>query len=199
MLTDNRSIVIDGDRTYDFINEALDNISIDDIEFRHCDFHDDDIKIISQKKDYKRIAFVECSFENPSILSNIITNSISFTNCPINDYSFISKMTYLTRLTIVNGKIVANIINNLKDLSYLRLSHSNISNFSILKLNKLKYLFVDNSNLDNLSFVENFPSLQLLSLSDEQIINNEKIISNIKNNVKIICNSIIETEVLFDE
>ena len=84
-------------------------------------------------------------------------------------------MTYLTRLTIVNGKIVANIINNLKDLSYLRLSHSNISNFSILKLNKLKYLFVDNSNLDNLSFVENFPSLQLLSLSDEQIINNEKI------------------------
>lgn len=192
------SLVIDGNYKFDFINYALSFNNINDFEFRNCDFLNEDILKLVEFKEYDRIAFCECTFDDISLISKIKTKSISFTNSKISNYEFIYQMEYLENLTIVNGRIDADKINNLKNLEYLRVSNSEVMNIELLSLEKLKYLFIDNTNIIDISFVKKLSNLELLSLSEEQIIHNKEFIKAINNHVKIIPDGIIEMEVSFD-
>ena len=186
------AIVIDGDEVFDFVDYAINS---NDIEFRNCDFYDEDIEKLSSYKSYNRIAFLYCTFENKYLIKNIKTKSLSFTNSKVIDYGFISNMTFLENLTIVGGKVDILKINNLFDLEYLRLSNSTVYNIEQINLNKLKYLFIDNTNIDDISFINKLPSLELISLSNKQILNNKQIIDTIENNIKIIIDSEIGLDV----
>jgi len=188
------SLVIDGNYKFDFINYALSFNNVNDIEFRNCDFLNEDILKLIESKEYNRIAFLGCTFEDPTLINKIQTKSISFTNNKISSYEFIYQMEYLKNLTIVGGNVDAYKINNLKNLEYLRLSDSNIVHIDSLFLNKLKYLFIDNTNISDVSFVKKISSLELLSLSEEQLLKNRDFIKSINNHVKIILDSIIEME-----
>ena len=183
------------DEKFDFINQILDEKNVDDIEFRNCDFLSEELLKIIELKKYERIAFVDCSFENESLIKKIKTESLSFTNNKINNYEFIYEMNDLKKLTVVNGQIDAYKLNALLNLEYLRVSHSFVVNIEKLFLENLKYLFIDNTNIKDLSFVMNFPNLNLLSISEEQRINNINILKSMPKHIEIIMDSIIEMEV----
>lgn len=194
-----KEIVVDGNETYDYSSEVLKQHDVDDIEFRNCEFLNEELLKIIEFKKYKRVAFVDCSFENESLIKNIKTESISFTNCTINNYEFIYEMNDLKNLTIVNGKVDANKLNNLPNLNYLRVSNSYVENIETLYLNNLNYLFVDNTNIKDLSFVINFPNLKLLSISEDQKTDNLDALKLLSSRIRIILDSIIEMEVnLYD-
>ncbi len=190
-----REMIVDGNEEFDFINLILNEKNVEDIEFRNCAILSEELlKIIGLKK-YERIAFIDCSFEDESLIKNIKTESLSFTNSKIDNYEFIYEMKDLKKLTVVNGQIDAYKLNALLNLEYLRVSHSLVTNIEKLFLENLKYLFIDNTNIENLSFVINFPNLKLLSISEEQRIDNIDILKSISSHIRIIMDSIIEMEV----
>lgn len=193
------NLVIDGNENFDFANYALSFKNINNLEFRNCDFFKEDIIKLAEYKEYNRIAFIECSFEDATLINNIKTKSLSFTNDKITNYEFVYQMNNLERLTIVDGIVDADKINLLKNLEYLRISNSLVNNIDKLFLNKLKYLFIDNTNITDITFIKNLSNLELLSISEEQELNNKEIINEIKNNIKIILDSIIEMEFPYDE
>ncbi len=194
-----KEIVIDGNEKFDFIVQLLENNDIEDVEFRNCDFLNDELLKVIELKKYARIGFIDCTFEDESLIKKIKTDSLSLTNNRINNYEFIYEMINLKKITVVNGTIDAAKLNHLTTLEYLRLSNSYITNIENLFLKDLKFLFIDNTNIVNLYFIKNFPYLKLLSISEEQKINNINILKSISNHTKIILDSIIEMEVHLDE
>lgn len=192
-----KEMIVDGNERFDFINQVLNDNSVEDIEFRNCDFLNEELLKIVEFKNYERIAFIDCSFEDESLIKNIKTESLSLTNNTINSYEFIYEMVDLRNLTVVNGKIDAYKLNTLSKLEYLRVSHSFVVNIEKLFLEDLKFLFIDNTNIDNLSFVKNFPNLNLLSISEKQKVDNINTLKSIliTNHIKIIMDSIVEMEV----
>lgn len=193
------SLVLDGNETFDFINDALSFSNVNDLEFRNCNFFNEDLLKLIDFKQYNRVAFIDCTFENENLLKNIRTKSFSLTNNKIVNYNFVYEMNDLENLTIVGGKVDAYKINSLKNLEYLRLSHSNIINVEELFLDKLKYLFIDNTNIFDISFIKKLSKLELLSISEEQKLYNKEFINTIKNHIHIILDSIIEMGVSDDE
>ena len=194
-----REIVIDGNETYDFISVLINNADVEDVEFRNCDFYNEDMVKVASYKTYKRIAFIDCVFEDASLIKNISTKSLSLNNNKIDNYNFVYEMPYLKNLTIVKGYIDAERLNSIENLEYLRLSHSNVINIEKIPTTKLKNLFIDNTNIKNLSFVLYIPNLELLSVSEDQINENIDILKSISNKVRIIMDSIIEMGVdLYD-
>ena len=171
------SLIIDGNEVFDFIGKALSNLNTDDIEFRNCDFSNQNILSLISFKWYDRIAFINCTFENETLIKNLKTKSLSLTNNKIISYDFVYEMFFLENLTIVGGKVDAEKINFLENLEYLRLSNSNVINIEKLVSNKLKYLFIDNTNIIDISFLKNFSNLELLSISNEQKLYNMEIIN----------------------
>lgn len=194
-----KSLVVDGNEVFDFIDEAISNDNIKDIEFRNCDFLNEDILKLINFLMYDRIAFINCTFENETLIKNIKTKSLSLTNNKITSYEFVYEMTNLENLTIVGGKIDAYKISFLKNLEYLRVSNSNIINIENLFLEKLKYLFIDNTNVIDLSFISKFYNLELLSISEKQKLYNKEFLITLKDRVDIIIDGIIEMECFFDE
>ena len=192
-----KELIVDGNESFDFIQQVLNNDDVEDIEFRNCDFLNEEMLKLVNFKNYKRIAFIDCSFEDESLIKGIKTESLSLTNNTINNYEFIYEMVDLRNLTVVNGKFDAYKLNTLSKLEYLRVSHSFIINIENLFLKDLKFLFIDNTNIDNLSFVKKFPNLKLLSISEKQKEDNINTLKSIlvTNHIKIIMDSIVEMEV----
>lgn len=48
-----REIVIDGNETYDFISVLINNADVEDVEFRNCDFYNEDMVKVASYKTYK--------------------------------------------------------------------------------------------------------------------------------------------------
>lgn len=184
-------IIIDGNDEYEYIENKLDTDNIFNVEFRHCDLTIRDLINLTNQKEYQKIVFYDCVFEDESYLKNIKSNSLSFINSKIQDYSFLCNIKKLEALTIVGSKIQVELINTQINLKYLRLSGSEIINIENITLDKLEYLFIDETNILNLDFLINLLSLKVLCISEEQEKSNLDIIYYIKNKVKII-NDIIE-------
>ena len=194
-----KEIVIDGNEIFDFTKVIFEYKEANDIEFRNYEFTKEDINELKEIKQYDRIGFNNCIFEDEKLIKNIKCNSLSLIDNRIINYEFVNDMLCLERLTIIGGEIDCNKLNNLQNLEYLRLSNDYIKNIELLKLEKLKYLFIDNTNIKDLSFIRKFPYLELLSISDNQKENNEELLNEINNRVEIIIDSIIETDVFLDE
>lgn len=195
----NETLVINGEETNDFINTLLSHTNVEDVEFRTCDFLKEDVLKLINFRQYDRVAFVDCTFEDKALIKEINTKSLSLTNNKITNYEFVYEMDNLERLTIVDGKIDADKINNLKNLEYLRISNCDVINIDKLALEKLKYLFIDSTNIGDVSFIKKISNLELLSISEEQVSYNKDFLYTIKDRVKIILDSIIEMKVFFDE
>ena len=194
-MSDIEEIVVDGNEVFDFINFVLKNKAKNDIEFRSCDFLKEDILKLSNAREYERIAFIDCSFEDCTLIQNIKTRSLSFTNNRVNNYEFIYNMSFLENLTVIGGNVDAFKFNNLNKLKYLRLSHSYVDNIEKYISTNLKYLFIDNTNIKDLSFINNFVNLEILSISEDQRLYNKELIEKISGRVKVIYDSIIEMDV----
>lgn len=194
-MSDIEEIVVDGNEVFDFINFVLKNKAKNDIEFRSCDFLKEDILKLSNAREYERIAFIDCSFEDCTLIQNIKTRSLSFTNNRVNNYEFIYNMSFLENLTVIGGNVDAFKFNNLNKLKYLRLSHSYVDNIEKYISTDLKYLFIDNTNIKDLSCINNFVNIEILSISEDQRLYNKELIEKISGRVKVIYDSIIEMDV----
>jgi hypothetical protein len=194
-----KELVIDGNEIFDFASHALNFPNIEDVEFRYCDFNQEDILKLIEFKEYERIAFIRCTFENEDLIKYLKTKSLSLTNNKISNYDFVSTMAKLERLTIVEGRIDINKLNKLNNLVYLRISNSIATDIDNIKLDKLKYLFIDNTNIINLNFIAKLPNLELLSISKMQEENNKEVLNKLKAHIKIIYNSIIRMDVENEE
>ena len=194
-MSDIEEIVVNGNEVFDFINFVLKNKAKNDIEFRSCDFLKEDILKLSNAREYERIAFIDCSFEDCTLIQNIKTRSLSFTNNRVNNYEFIYNMSFLENLTVIGGNVDAFKFNNLNKLKYLRLSHSYVDNIEKYISTNLKYLFIDNTNIKDLSCINNFVNIEILSISEDQRLYNKELIEKISGRVKVIYDSIIEMDV----
>ena len=192
-------LVVDGNERYDYISYLKGFNGLKDVEFRNCEISSDDLLFLSNQKEYDRVAFINCSFEDVRLIQNINTRSLSLTDNKINNYEFVYNMLSIERLTIVGGIVDASNLSSLNKIEYLRLSHSRVDNIEMFSSNTLKYLFIDNTNIQDISFIRNYPNLELLSLSDNQELYNQEIIKEISKSIRIIRDSVIEMEVIQGE
>ncbi len=186
-----KSVVIDGNDTYEYMKSVLNNESVEQIEFRYCDMTNEDIIKLSNYKKYIKISFINCNFEDVSFVKKIKTQSLSFIDSNIDNYDFISEVNNLKALTVIGNTIDMSLVKNPEKLLYLRLSGSMVYHIDKINLENLKYLFIDETNIDSLDFVKKLSHLKLLCISTVQEENNFEVISSIENRVKII-NDIIE-------
>ena len=88
----------------------------------------------------------------------------------------------LKSLTIINGKVSINKINTLKNLEYLNISYSTITDTeNTLNINSLMELHLDNTNITDLTFINNLSNLKKLTIDALQYNNNKEQIDNLKN------------------
>ena len=51
-----KEMIVDGNERFDFINQVLNDNSVEDIEFRNCDFLNEELLKIVEFKNYERIS-----------------------------------------------------------------------------------------------------------------------------------------------
>ena len=118
---------------------------------------------------------------------------MSLINCKIESYAFVNVFESLEELTIINGKIELKKINMLKNLKYLQLSYSNITDNVNLNINELKELYIDNTNINNFNFLNNLLSLKRISIDVYQYNNNKNIFDSLmKNNILVLNENMVE-------
>ncbi len=119
-----------------------------------------------------------CLFDSTSLLAGIKLKILSFENCVVNSYSFISLIENLEYLTITGGVVNINKIN--RNLSYLRLSYSYLDEIEKLEeFNNLETLYIDNTNIDNFDFLNKLEKLKKLSIDLKQYEENKHLFNNL--------------------
>lgn len=167
--------------------------NLKNISFRNLDLSNQTIENLSKIEPLKNVYFEKCSFENVNSLINLNIKEIEFINCSIADYSFIYGMPELNLLSITNGNISINGINKLKNLQYLKLSYSNVSDRSSLDLPCLKELHIDNTNIDNPGILDNLIKLEKISISEDQYNKNKSYFSNLsKKGIAVLNENMVE-------
>lgn len=90
----------------------------------------------------------------------------------VTDYSSLSKLSNLERLSITHSDMSSSIdvIKNLTNLSSLRISFNGLKDISCLKnLKNLESLDVTNNEIEDISVIKNFPKLKNLDISSNRI------------------------------
>ncbi len=139
----------------------------------------EDISNFSKLRLLEDVYIEKCEFENADNITSLKVKNLELINCNIVDYNFLYTMTELESLSVVNGNISLNGINNLQKLKYLQLSYSNLIDISTLNLPLIEEIHIDNTNIDDLSIIENMNNIKRLGISEEQYINNEDFIKKL--------------------
>lgn len=140
------------------------------------------------------LKLINCTFENPILIAGLNLTKLSLMNCNIEDCKFIYTIKTLKKLTITKSIVSLKQLSKLKNLEYLKLSFSTITDIEEqLNLPNLKELTVDNTNLKDLSFINNLTNLSTLSIDETQYSTNINIIQSLKaRNIKIMNEEIVE-------
>ena len=165
-----------------FYEELLKFSTLSSLTIRNGYIFNIDYNYLLKLHNLIEIVFDNCEFENADLITSLDLKSLSLINCKINNYSFIITFNNLKSLTIINGKVTIDKINNINNLTYLQLSHSNIlDKTNTINIASLTELHIDNTNINNLDFINNLPNLKKMSIDKFQYINNKDIIDNITN------------------
>lgn len=163
-----KEISVDGaDGELNFLDISNFN-NLEDLIVSNTFLSSDDILIIRNLSLLKSIRFNKCFFENANDVGLINVEEIHFFDCDIIDYSFIKNMTNLKSLSIVNGDVSLNDLMFLKDLNFLRLTHSEISDLNKFNFPNLKELYINDTNINNYDILTDLDNLSVLDLSSEQ-------------------------------
>ena len=165
-----------------FFLEFLKFDNLKALTLRNGYIFNDDYQFLLKLTNLTNITFDHCEFENADLITSLKLNSLSIINCKINNYTFINLFQNLKSLTIINGKVSINKINTLKNLEYLNISYSTITDIeSTLNINSLMELHLDNTNITDLTFINNLSNLKKLTIDDLQYKYNKEQIDNLKN------------------
>ena len=139
--------------------------------------------------------FDKCTFENINKIASLNLLELSIINCDIEDFSFIYGLNTLKSLSIINGNLSLSKINNLKNLVFLEISSSSVTDIEKLSLPLLEELYIDETNINNLDIVFDLSNLKRLGLSRKQYENNKSIIDVLQNkNVELLNDGIVPFE-----
>lgn len=175
------------------LSDLLKLYNINTLVIRNCFIYKEDLEIIFKLKYLNDITFENCDFENIELIEKLNLKSLSLYNCKIKDYSFISNITSLENLTLVNASLSISKLNKLKNITYLRLSNSKIEIDEKLKLNNIVELYIDNCNINNLEFIKELNNLKLLSIDKNQYNKNVELINELKSkNITIVYESVVD-------
>lgn len=162
------------------------------LEIRNMVIDDKVLDIILSLKNLKDLKFQLCEITNASRIKELNLLALHLDCLQMDDYSFVYEMDSLEALTLT-GVTNLNIkkLNNLVNLKYLNISHTNCSN-DVLNIKKLEELYIDSSNIEDITFTLNLTNLKTLSLSKEQYENKKELIAKLKSrNIKILDYSIM--------
>lgn len=181
------------DSSFVFLEELKKLKNINSITLRNAYIFNDNYNIFIDLKNLSEFVFENCEFENADLIASLKLKGLSLINCKIESYSFINVFESLEELTIINGKIEIEKINMLKNLKYLQLSYSNITDNVDLKINELKELYIDNTNINNFKFLNNLLNLKRISIDEKQFNNNKNIFDVLmKNNILVFNENMVE-------
>lgn len=190
-------IVIDynneSDSSFVFLEELSKLKNLKTITLRNGYIFNDNYNIFLNLNNLSEFVFENCEFENADLIASIKLNALSLINCKIESYTFINVLEKLEELTIINGQIEIEKINMLKNLKYLQLSYSNMTDNVILNINTLEELYIDNTNINNFEFLNNLLNLKRVSIDETQYNNNKELFNNlIKRNVLVLNENMVE-------
>ena len=151
--------------------------NLKNLTIRHAFIYNDNFNIFLSLN-IKEIVFDNCEFENALLLATLKVNCLSLVNIQINNYNFISALNNLESLTIINGNVSLDRVNNLVKLKYLNISFSSVDGNNII-LDNLRELHIENTNIDNLEFIRNIKSLRVLSVDNKQYQKNKKLLDEL--------------------
>ena len=165
-----------------FFPELLKFDNLKTLTLRNGYIFNDDYQFLLKLTNLTNITFDHCEFENADLITSLKLDSLSIINCKINNYTFINLFETLKSLTIINGKVSINKINTLKNLGYLNISYSTITDIeNTLNINSLMELHIDNTDITDLTFINNLSSIKKLTIDSLQYDNNKEQIDNLKN------------------
>ena len=149
------------------------------LELRNIEINDYILEIILSLNSLENIMFQLCEIEKISKIKELNLIGLHIDCSKIKEYDFVYEMINLQELTLTGVEVDINKLNNLTNLKYLNISHSNCTN-DVLNIKKLEQLYIDNSNIIDISFTEELPNLKELSLSKEQYENKQDLINRLK-------------------
>lgn len=179
------------------INEEYTEINLDVINYftgvkrlvlKNLYLSEADIFNLSKLNLLEDVYMEKCEFENADNIASLKIKHLELINCDIINYNFLYTMSELNSLSVVNGNISLNKINNLQQLRYLQLSYSNITEITLLKTILLEEIHIDNTNISDLTVIENLNNIKRLGISEEQYIKNEEFVKRLMDKNIIVMN-----------
>lgn len=184
----------------DYQEEAVDLRVLDNfknlkrIELINFYVSNEDIDIMQKLNELEDITFDRCKFEYANNIAKLHLYGLSLINCDLNNYDFVYEMKDLKELSLIHVDVDINKLNTLSNLTHLQLSYSNLSN-EMININTLEEVYIDNTNINNFEFVKDLPKLRILSISEDEYLNNKELVNSlIKNNIEVLKEGIIRLE-----
>lgn len=161
------------------------------------DYYFDAFKKLDKLDD---VTFDNCCISSPELAADLNLRSLSFWNCHVYDTSFVTKLTGLHSLTLVNENVDIEVINTLKKLRYLNITASKLPLPCNLSIHSLENLHIEDSNIKDLSFVESLPRLESLSIDESQYDANKNLVKLlVKKDVDVLLDGFVSIECLFED
>lgn len=162
-----------------FLEELKKLKNLRSLTLRNGYIYNDNYNIFLYLNNLSELVFDNCEFENADLITMLRLKSLSLINCKIANYNFIDIFKTLEKLAIVNGTVELERINMLRDLNYLQLSYSNITDKTDLRVYSLRELHIDNTNIADLNFLNNLPNLGRIGIDEEQYSNNKDLFDSL--------------------
>lgn len=190
-------VVIDynneSESSFVFLDELKKLKNLKTITLRNGYIYNDNYNIFLNLNSLSEVVFENCEFENANSIAYLKLKSLSIINCKIDSYAFINILEPLEKLTVINGILEIKKINILKNLKYLQLSYSNITDDFDLDISSLEELYIDNTNINNFNFLNSLLNLKRISIDETQYNNNKELFNNlIKRNILVLNENMIE-------
>lgn len=190
-------VVIDysdeSESSFAFLEELTKLKGLKSITLRNGYIFNDNYSIFLNLNNLSEFVFENCEFENADLIASLKLKALSLINCKIENYAFVNLFELLEELTIINGEVEIGKISMLKNLKYLQLSYSNITESADLNINKLEELYIDNTNIDNFNFLNNLLNLKRISIDKKQYKTNKRIFDDLmKNNILVLNENMVE-------
>ena len=160
--------------------------NLESLELRNIYVDNAIMDIILSLNKLTNIKFQLCKIENASKLKELNLVGLHLDCSKMSDYNFIYEMNELKELTLTGVNVDINRLNELTNLKYLNISHTNCTD-DVLNIGNLEELYIDNSNILNIEFTLKLNNLRVLGLSKEQYENKDELINKLKNkNIEVL-------------
>lgn len=167
---------------YNFVdlNELKHFKNLKILEMRHMVVSEKDIEVLRSLKKLKELSFVECNIKKCDQIKDLNLEALTLNSCCIDEDDFIYEMNGLRELNVIKGYLNFAKISGLKNLKRLNIASSIVIKVKEADIPTIEEFIVDFSNIKDLTFILNIANLKKISVSREQIEQNEKVIKKLQ-------------------